>query len=62
MSSGEIPVPKVISWNKSAQWYIKLLISKKIPYIVMQKGAGVKEIIIKGERCPECRGKGYKIL
>jgi hypothetical protein len=58
-NTGEIPESQVFTWNKSAQWYIRLLVEKSVPFQVFQKGAGVKEVVVQSQRCAMCKGKGY---
>jgi hypothetical protein len=58
-SQGIVPETQVFSWNVSAQWYIKMLVGRSIPFKVIQRGAGVKEVVVKSKKCPTCKGKGY---
>jgi hypothetical protein len=59
LSQGYNIVPQIFTWNTSCQWYIKKLVEKGIPYRVIQRGAGVKEVVVETERCEHCKGKGY---
>ena len=59
LSQGVVPETQVFSWNVSAQWYIKMLVGRSIPFRVIQRGAGVKEVVIEKDKCPTCKGKGY---
>jgi len=54
-----IPEPVVTSFNMAAQWYIQELVKKNIPHKVINRGAGVKEIVIQKIKCTHCKGKGY---
>lgn len=49
-----------LTYNPSAKWLIAYLDSKNIPIKVINLGAGVKKIIVAGQVCPTCNGKGYK--
>jgi hypothetical protein len=59
LSQGVVPETQVFSWNVSAQWYIKMLVGRSIPFRVIQRGAGVKEVVVEKDQCPTCKGKGY---
>jgi hypothetical protein len=56
---GLIPAPQVFTWNTSAKWYIKVLVENRVPFKVLQRGGGVKEVVIEHHRCEACMGKGY---
>lgn len=53
------PAPQIFTWNVSCQWYIRKLVENGIPYRVIQRGAGVKEVVVEKKRCEHCKGKGY---
>ena len=59
LSQGVVPETQVFSWNVSAQWYIKMLVGRSIPFRVIQRGAGVNEVVIEKVKGPTCKGKGY---
>lgn len=54
-----VPEPQVFTWSVSCQWYIRRLLENGIPYRVIQRGAGVKEVVIERTTCAHCGGKGY---
>lgn len=58
-NQGIIPERQIFTWNVSCKWYIKLLTEKDVPFEVIQKGAGVKEVVVKAQRCAMCKGRGY---
>lgn len=58
-TEGIIPDPQVFTWNESCKWYIRLLTETHVPFLVVQKGAGVKEVVIQQIKCPTCKGRGY---
>jgi len=58
-TEGVIPERQIFTWNVSCKWYIRLLTETHVPFKVVQKGAGVKEVVIEHHRCEACKGKGY---
>jgi hypothetical protein len=56
---GDIPERQIFTWNVSCKWYIRLLTETNTPFKVVQKGAGVKEVVVEKKRCEHCKGKGY---
>lgn len=56
---GVIPDPQVFTWNVSCQWYIRQLLETNVPYRLIQRGAGVKEVRIEANKCEHCNGRGY---
>jgi hypothetical protein len=59
LETKHLPEPVITSFNLAAQWYIMELLKNDIPHIVINRGAGVKEIVIQKIKCTYCRGKGY---
>ena len=48
-------INEVLSFNKGAQWLIKRLAEKKIPFKLKNLGAGVKMVTtLDIEKCPYC--------
>lgn len=58
-TQGFIPERQIFTWNVSCKWYIRLLTETNTPFKLIQKGAGVKEVVIEYHKCPACKGKGY---
>jgi hypothetical protein len=60
LRTGSVPERQIFTWNTSCKWYVRLLTEHNVPFRVIQKGAGVKEVIVTdGQKCPMCKGKGY---
>ena len=42
----------------AAQWVVLRLLERKLPYRIINLGAGIKEITTKVDTCPKCHGTG----
>jgi hypothetical protein len=45
-------------FNELAQWFVKTLVEKNIPFKILNMGAGIKKITTDVNVCPKCKGLG----
>lgn len=51
----------LISDNKDSKWFIIQLVKRNLPYELIVKGSGIRQFILKGKVCSNCKGKGFVI-